>query len=318
MRRASTVLAYLTCCVLWGSTWMAIKIGLEDLPPLRFGAVRMFAAFVLLTPFALHKGLHALRGGAWRTLVLVGALNLGISFALLFVGQIYVSSGLAAVFFATYPVWIVVLGRLMLPDQKLTLPRLVAGPLGLAGIAVIQLPNLQGASVDRGIALGGGLVVLAAILMAFAGVLMRKRLDGVPPVVSAWGQTGMGALVIGALTLLLEHGQPADWTPRAVSALVYLVVFGTVATYLIFYWLMFRISLAATGAIPLLDTLVAVILGAAFLSEPLGWRTVFAAALILGAAALANLSPQPATEAPAEPEPPEVPEREPQPGPVAP
>jgi drug/metabolite transporter (DMT)-like permease len=306
MRRASTVLAYVTCCALWGSTWMVIKVGLEDLPPLRFAAVRMACAFALLTPFALRTGLHGLRGGAWRWLAMVGALNLGISFAMLFVGQRYVSSGLAAIFFATFPVWMVVLGRLFFPDQKLTLPRLVAGPLGLAGIALIQLPNLTGVSIDRGMALGGGLVILAAILIALANVLMRKRLVALPAVVSTWGQTGMGALVIGALMLLFERGEPAHWTPRALSALVYLVVFGTVVTYVTFNWLVSRLSLAAVGAIPLLDTLVAVLLGAVFLDEPLGWIEVGASVLILTAAALANLSPEPASKAP--PEPVELPE----------
>lgn len=301
--RASTLLAYLSCCVLWGSTWAVIKIGLEDLPPLRFAAVRMFLACVLLTPFALRAGLDELKGGTWKVLAVVGAVNLGLSFALLFAGQRFIPSGLAAVFFATFPVWVVILGRLMIPEQRLTAPRIVAGPLGLAGIAIIQMPNLRGVAVDRATATGGLLVIGAAILIAVANVVMKRRLVSVPPVVGVWGQTGMGALVIGALALALEYGEPAHWTPRAIGALLYLVVFGTVATYLTFFWLLPRLPLAAVGAIPLLDTLVAVTLGAALLREPLGWRLAAAAVLILTAAALANLSPERPLPAPAPPEP---------------
>ena len=293
MRRATTLLAYATCCVLWGSTWAVIKIGLVDLPPLYFAAVRMLLACVLLTPFALKAGLGSLGGGRWKALVLVGTLNLGLPFALLFAGQQHVPSGLAAVFFATFPVWMVLLGRLFLDDQPLTLPRLAAGPLGLAGIAVIQSPHLRGVSVDKGFTLGAAFVIAAAILIAVANVIQKRTLLSLPPAVAVWGQTGVGAAVIGLLSLSLEPGQAAHWTPRAVSAMAYLVVFGTVVTNVTLFWLLPRVPMAAIGALPLLDTLVAVSLGAAMLHEPLGWRFAAAAGLVLAAAALANLSSSP-------------------------
>ncbi len=226
----------------------------------------------------------------WRLLAGVGALNLGIAYVLIFAGQQLISSGLAAVVFATFPIWIVLFGRVMLPDQRLTPGHIAAGVLGLTGIGLIQLPSLLGIAFERRVAAGGTLMIGAAILMAIANVILKRSLSMVKPVLSVWGQAAAGLPVLWAITLATEAGEVASWTPRSVGALLYLAVVGTVVTYLLLFWLLPRLPLAALGVIPLLDTLVAVLLGALVLDEVLTWRHAGGAVLILTAAALANLS----------------------------
>jgi drug/metabolite transporter (DMT)-like permease len=125
-------------------------------------------------------------------------------------------------------------------------------------------------------------------VVAFANVLVRKELGAYPPIVIAFVQVLAGALLLVALSALLERGQPASFTPRALFVLAYLAVLGTAVTYLFLFWLIPRVPMSAIGAIPLLDTTVAVILGAVVLREEVGWPFLAGGALVLSGAALAN------------------------------
>jgi drug/metabolite transporter (DMT)-like permease len=290
--------AYLCCCVLWGSTWMFIKLGLRDLPPLLFAGTRMLLAAAVLLPFAARAGLRGYGRRELRTMAFVGILQIGVPYALLFAGQQWVPSGLAAVLFATFPVWLALVARVLLRDQPLTARKIAAAVLGIAGVALLQLPALRGQSLSPLAAAGGGLVLAASVVIAFANVLVRKELGSYPPIVIAFVQVLSGALLLVVLSAALERGRPASFTPFAIFALIYLAVLGTAVTYLFLFWLIPRVPMSAIGAIPLLDTTVAVILAAVVLREDVGWPLIAGGALVLSGAALANQAPaEPAPEA---------------------
>jgi drug/metabolite transporter (DMT)-like permease len=287
--RARIVLVYVAIAFLWGSTWSVIRIGLEHLPPLRFAGVRMALAAALLAPFAL-------RGGAWRVLLgeagpriaLVGLFQIALPYGLMFVAQQWVPSGLAALLFATFPVWIALLARLVLPGERLTPAKLASAAIGVAGIAVLQAPHLGSLDGSGRLALGSALIVCASIIVALANVLVRRHLVAISPLAMTAGQTFVGALVLLAAALLLEQGRSASFTPAALGALGYLAVFGTALTYIGLYWLVPRVPIAAIGALPLLDTTVAVTLGAVLLGESIGWHLAIGGGMVLAAAALAT------------------------------
>jgi drug/metabolite transporter (DMT)-like permease len=281
-------LAWMACCVLWGSTWSFIKLGLRDLPPLHFAALRMTLAAAVLVPFAVRAGL--LRTGRRDSMrvAAVGLLQIGVPYALLFAAQQWVASGLAAVLFATFPIWLLLLARALLPGQLLSPAKLFAAALGIAGVAVLQLPSLRAAGAGDRAALGGSLIVAAAVLVALANVLVRRGFESIPPVVLTFGQVVAGAALLAALAGTLEGGISAVWTPRAAAALGYLAVFGTAVPYLLLFWLLPRVPVAAIGAIPLVDTMLAVCLGSFVLGEPIGWHLLGGGALVLIAAAIAN------------------------------
>jgi len=281
-------LAWIACCVLWGSTWLFIKLGLRDLPPLRFAAVRMTLAAAVLLPFALRAGLLRVGRAAFLRVAAVGLIQIGLPYALLFAAQQWVASGLSAVLFATFPVWLLLLARALLPAQPLSPAKLLAASLGIAGVAVLQLPALRAAGAGNRAAVGGSLIVAAAILVALANVLVRRGFEAIPPVVLTFGQVFAGAALLIALAATLEGGRTATWTPRASLAVGYLAVFGTAVPYLLLFWLLPRIPVAAIGAIPLVDTMLAVSLGSVVLGEPLGWHLLGGGALVLTAAAIAN------------------------------
>ena len=122
-----------------------------------------------------------------------------------------------------------------------------------------------------------------------ANVLNKKHFGGVSPSQNVWGQTLTGSIFLFALAALFERGAPMRWNPTSVSALLFLTIFGTVLTFIGLFWLIPRVPVAVIGTIPLVDTIVAVLLGAAILGETLSPRVYAGAVLILGGVLLAAL-----------------------------
>jgi drug/metabolite transporter (DMT)-like permease len=264
---------------------MVIKEGLAYLPPLRFAGLRMLIATVVLTPLASRRGGLRLDRRSWSNVAIGGLIQNTLPFALMFPAQQWVPAGLSAMLFASFPVWMVLSARVVL-GEALTGRKWAAAALGLSGIAALQWPSLGGLDVSRNLALGSGLIVFAAILVAFGSMFVRRTQSHVPPATLAWGQTVGSTVVLLALSALIEPA-PSVWRPAAWAALLYLAIFCTALTYVLLFWLFPRVSATALGVIPLCDTTVAVFLATLILHEPLSARMGLGGAMVLGAAALA-------------------------------
>lgn len=281
--RGRALAVYVFLCAVWGSTWLSIKIGLEDLPPLRFAAFRMALACLVLTPLALRRRGHRPTAREAGFVALAGFLQIGLFYALIFVAQQWIESGLAALLFATFPICAGVFAHFLLPNEPLTPRTIAAAGLGLSGVALIEGAALWRAlQADFGALLrGGGLVFAAAIVSAFASVLTKKHLGRVDPIVNVWGETLVGAAFLLPLAAVIERGAPARWTPPAIGSLAYLAIFGTALTFAGLFWLIKRVQISVVSTIPLVDTLIAVLLGAVVLGERLPARALAGGALIL-------------------------------------
>lgn len=289
--RLRVVLTYAGCCLAWGATWLVIKLGVQDLPPLRLAALRMTLACALLTPLAVRRLAVRLPAGRWRDIALVGMVQIGGTYALIFLAAQWIPSSVSAVLFATFPIWTSLLAHVLLKDEPMTWAAAVSAAFGLSGVAILQgeaLWSLFLSASSSSVALGSLLALLAPLCSALGTVWMKRQVADVSPVLNLWGQTLVGGSILLALSLLTERGATAEWTARTVLALGYLTVAGTVAAFLALFWLLPRIPVAGVSAIPLIDTAIAVALGGAVLGEPLGWRFLGGASLILVGAALAN------------------------------
>lgn len=281
---------YVFLCLVWGSTWLVIKIGLRDLPPLAFAGWRMALACALLIPFAWRdRG----RRPTLREALLIGwsgLLQIGLSYALIFEASRRIDSGLTALLFASFPIWVGLFGHWMLPREPLTRRALFAGALGLAGVAVIEAPALRTVSSaeSRPLLTGGLLVLVSAIISAYANVLNKRSFAEVSPILNVWGQTLLGAGFLLAIAAAFERGAPARWTPGAIACLLYLAVFGTALGFLGLFWLIPRVPVAVVGTIPLADTLVAVTLGVIVLHERFSLRILAGGVMILAGVLLST------------------------------
>lgn len=285
---------YLALCAVWGSTWLVIKIGLRDLPPLWFGGIRMALACVLVAPFAFAGTARAESRGKHLPIAWAGLLQIGVNYACIFVGEQWIESGLTAVFFATFPIWAGLFAHWMLPNEPLTRRAAASAALGLIGVTVIEAPSLlrlaSGATGQR--ALGSGLILFAAFVAAYSNVYVKKHLATVPPVWQTWLQLLAGSSFLLALAAIFEPHATLRWTPSAIGSLLYLSILGTALPFAGLFWLLHRVPMSVIGTIPIVDTVIAVALGNLVLGESLTVRLLVGTALILVAILLASTARQ--------------------------
>jgi drug/metabolite transporter (DMT)-like permease len=287
-------------CAVWGSTWLAIKIGLRDLPPLRFAGVRMALACVVLTPFAFGRGGVRPDGRERRWIAWSGFLQIGLCYACIFLAEQRIETGLAALLFATFPIFVGVFGHFLLPDEPLTLRALLSAMLGLSGVAVVQGPALfasLASAQTHALVAGGGLILLSAAAAAYANVVNKKHLSRISPFLNVWGQTLAGSSALLLAAAALERGAPARWTPSAFGAVAYLAVIGTALPFVGLFWLIRRVPVAVIGTIPVVDTVIAIVLGSLVLGETLSPRILGGGALICAGVLLAAAPARPAAVA---------------------
>ena len=275
--------AWLTLCVVWSSTWLVIKIGLSDLPPVSFVAIRFVVAAVVLVIISIGRP-RLLPPDRADYLVLAGTglLMFAVNYALLFWAELHVSSGLAAVIQASIPIFGMVFAHWMLPDEPLRWQRLAGALVAILGVAFICARLL---SFNGWLAFLGGVgVTVGAASAAFSNVLLKAKDIQLPPSMLAAWQMIFGIVPLVLLGFALD-GSPFrfHWTGRAVLCLLYLAVIGSSFTFLLLYWLMPRMSVTNLQTISLITPPGAIALGWAFGGEKLSaWSLLGTAFVLLG------------------------------------
>ena len=276
-----SLLVWLLLCLIWGSTWLFIKLGLEDLPPLTFAGIRfVIAVTILFSLIAIRRLALPRTGRDWLLLAVTGVLAFSLNYGLLFWGEQYISSGLAALLQATIPAFGLVIAHFYLPGERMTTARILGVILGVVGVAVVFSSQLEVAG-PKALA-GCAALVLSSICAAYSNVLVKaygKKLD---PAILAGSQMFFGMIPLLLIGIPLE-GNPLSlhWTPIAVVALFYLAIVGSVVAFLLYYWLIQHMDVTKTMLIALVTPVIAVILGVLVLKEGLHWRTFVGGAMII-------------------------------------
>lgn len=279
-------LVWLLLCCIWGSTWLFIKLGLTDLPPLTFAGIRfVIAASILFSLIALRRVPLPNKARDWILLAVTGVLSFSLNYGLVFWGEQYISSGLAALLQSTLPAFGLVIAHFYLPGERMTLPRIVGVLLGVLGVAVIFSNQLH-VSGPRAL-WGSTALVGSAFCAAYANVLVKRYGLNLQPSVLAAGQMLFGLVPLLLIGIPLE-GNPLKfhWTRIAVISLFYLAIVGTVVAFWLYYWLMHNMDVTKTMLIALVTPVVAVGLGLLALKEEMHWRTLIGGALIISGLSL--------------------------------
>jgi drug/metabolite transporter (DMT)-like permease len=281
-------LVWLLLCGIWGSTWLFIKLGLADLPPLTFAGIRFViaCAIIVLVIRARRISLPNQRRD-WILLAVTGVLSFSLNYGLIFWAEQYISSGLAALLQATTPAFGLVIAHLHLPSERLTWAKIIGVILGICGVAVVFSNQL---SIAGGLALAGSVAVVASsVFVAYSNVLIKAHGRNLEPAILAAGQMFFGLIPLLLIGIPLE-GNPLHyrWTAMAVVSLFYLAIVGSVIAFLLYYWLMHNMDVTKTMMISLVTPVVAVLLGMVVLREKLDWRTVAGGAMIMSGIALAR------------------------------
>lgn len=289
-RPSNTLLSatFVLLCLIWGTTWAAIKLQLRGIPPFAGVAIRFGVASVVLLAVAPR---FRVRFGATRRERLLWVAIALLSFCGSY-GLVYwaegngVPSGLAAVLFATFPLLTAALAHVLVPGERLH-PRGVAGMLlGLLGLAVLfseDFGHLGGSHVAR----SSAILLLAPLVSAVANVAAKRWGRDVHPISLSAIPMGLTAILMGGFAFLVERGRPILPDPVAWGALLYLAVFGSAVTFSLYYWLMRHLPVTRLSLIAYLTPVFAVMIGTLWLHEPMTGRVGAGSALVLGGVALA-------------------------------
>lgn len=274
-------LVWLILCGIWGSTWLFIKLGLADLPPITFAGIRfVIACTILFGLIRIHRISLPRARNDWVLLAVSGILAFGFNYGLVFWGEQYITSGLAALLQATLPAFGLVFAHFHLPAERLSWTKIFGVVLGVFGVGVV-FSNQLTVSGTRALA-GCVALILSAMFAAYSNVLVKAYGKHLNPAVLSAGQMLFGLLLLLAVGIPLE-GNPfrIHWTPIAVVAMLYLAIVGSVIAFLLYYWLVQNMDVTKSMMIALVTPVVAVILGMIVLDEEFGWRTLAGGAMIM-------------------------------------
>ncbi len=278
-----TLLAFAIIYFVWGSTFLAIRVGVREVPPLLLAALRFLVAGFVLYGWTILRGERTPQRREWASAFLLAFLIFVLDYGLLFWAEKRVPSGLAAVMMATIPVFMALSEIIFLRTQRLTVRLAIALLIGIAGVAVLvsRSLNLGGAAIDSE---GAVALIIGSMSWSVASALTRKLPLPSSKVVSSASQMLAGGVMLTLVSAAL--GEFRDFHPRTVSlgawlALLYLIVAGSIAGFTAYVWLIHHESPTKVGTYAYVNPVVAVILGYFLGGEALGQRTILGTACVL-------------------------------------
>ncbi|MCB2231068.1 EamA family transporter [bacterium] len=297
-----TAFVYVLLCLIWGSTWIAIKIGLSAAPPLQTASLRFMLAVSILTAIVILRKYPYPDG--WRTWVKVGYPGVwmyGIHYALIYFAQLHISSSLTAVLFASFPFFVAILSTLRLHETPVTRLGWCGIAVGFGGVVLISYEQLA----TSGDLFLGTVLALAATYAAAHGLVLHKKYHARENiVVTSSIQMLFGGVPVLIAALLFESWSDFHVSAESVGSIVYLAVMGTVVAFLSYYWLLARMTAVSASLTAFITPLVAIFIGVLFFAESLSIPIIAGATLILSGVALSIERPNGQTKSPVSPMPP--------------
>jgi drug/metabolite transporter (DMT)-like permease len=278
-----TVLAFAIIYLVWGSTFLAIRIGVHEVPPFLLAAMRFLAAGLAIYIWMLVQGERSPSLRQWTSAFVLALLIFVLDYGLLFWAEQRVPSGIAAVMLATIPAFMALSEIVILRTQRLTMRLGVALAIGLAGVAVLMSRslNLGGTPIDR---TGAVALIIAALGWSIAAALTLKLPLPSSKVMNSGAQMLAGGILLTLTSAML--GEFRGFHPSTVSraawlSLLYLIVFGSIIAFTAYVWLIHHESPTKVGTYAYVNPVVAVLLGYFLGGEALGLRTILGTLCVL-------------------------------------
>jgi drug/metabolite transporter (DMT)-like permease len=278
-----TLLAFAIIYLVWGSTFLAIRIGVHEVPPFLLAAMRFLVSGLVLYGWMIARGEPSPTRRQWMSILILAALIFVLDYGILFWAEQFVPSGIAAVMLAMIPVFMALSEIVILRTQRLTLRLTAALLVGIAGVAVLMSKslNLGGAPIDTK---GAIALLIGSVTWSIASILIRKLPLPSSKVMSSGAQMLAGGVMLALIAATL--GEFRNFHPSAVSlgawlALLYLIVAGSIIGYTAYVWLIHHESPTKVGTYAYVNPVVAVILGYLVGGEALGLRTILGTLCVL-------------------------------------
>jgi drug/metabolite transporter (DMT)-like permease len=278
-----TLLAFAIIYFVWGSTFLAIRVGVREVPPFLLAAMRFLVAGLVLYGWTIARGERSPSGRQWASVSLLAVLIFVLDYGLLFWAEKRVPSGIAAVMLATIPVFMALSEIIFLRTQRLTLRLALALLIGTAGVAVLMSRSLDfgGAPIDT---LGAVALILASMSWSVASAFARVLPTPASKVMSSGTQMLAGGVFLALTSVGL--GEFRNFHPSTVSrgawlSLLYLIVAGSIIGFTAYVWLLHHESPTKVGTYAYVNPVVAVVVGYFLGGEALGLRTMLGTLFVL-------------------------------------
>lgn len=272
---------------IWGSTWLAIKVGLESMPPFLSAGMRFALAAGVLAALSWAAGVPWPREARTHAALLaLGVLNFVVNYGAVYWGEQYVSSGLTAVLFATYPLFVLLIAHVTIGSERITARKAVGVLLGFAGVFVIFRSDLSLAEPRA--TLAAAVILVSPVASALTSVGIKKWGHDLHPYTLTALPMAYGAVALTAIGLTFEDPRAIEWTAAGVGSIAFLSLFGSVIAFVVYYRLLKVVPVSLLALVSYAFPIVAIVLGWLVLGERLSGSTLLGAGAVLAGIALAT------------------------------
>jgi drug/metabolite transporter (DMT)-like permease len=279
--------AYGLICLIWGSTWLAIRISLESLTPFISSGIRFiiasFGIFILMKWRSINLQTDS---ASLKLYIIMGVFSFIIAFGLVYWGEQYVASGLAAVLFGVYPFFVALFSYFFIPSEKIGLYKMVGMVLGFFGIVVIFSDSF-GANLNLNI-IGMLAVVLSGGIQAAIAVLIKLKGKNLNPLSMNFVPMMIAGVGLTLLGFIFDDVSKNRFNSSAIISVLYLAMFGSIITFTTFYWLMKRVNVVILSLTAFITPIVALFLGWLIYNEQLTKEHLIGAVMVLSGLLIAN------------------------------
>ncbi|GBD91710.1 putative inner membrane transporter YedA [bacterium BMS3Abin04] len=278
---------FILICLLWGSTWLAIRIGLDAFPPMFAAGLRFSLASVFILIFMLLQGVSIQKDKLSVKLYLImGFFSFVVPFGLVYWAEQYIPSGLASILFGSFPFFVIIYSKMALPHDSVDIFKIIGVTIGFLGIVIIFSDDF---SLNFTLNLWGMLaVVLSAAMQGGIAVIIKKYGNHLNPLSMNLIPLLIGGIVLLFLGIMFEDTADIVYKTPAVLSVVYLAFFGTLMTFTIYYWLMKRMNVVILSLSAFITPIIAVLIGWLFAAEKLSERDIMGSSLVLIGILFAN------------------------------
>jgi len=285
--RALAYAAFITVCIVWGTTYLAIRVAVRTIPPMLLTGARFIVAGLILLAIALMRGEAIPRSRRVLTeLLIVAVLMVGIgNFTVVWAEQ-WVPSGIAALLVATAPFWAVVMERTQKQGERISLRRGIGMLIGFVGVALLVTPSGAGKAFDSHLIIGAIVLQFASMAWQYGTVRAKYNLRDVPSLMSSAFQMFAGGIVVAIVGLATGELRRLTLTAQGIEALAYLTIFGSVLAYTAYVYALKNLRVTTLTLYAYINPIVAVILGWLILNEQLTTLSIVAMLIILGGVAI--------------------------------
>lgn len=286
--RVKIVAGFSIVCLVWGTTWSAVRLGLQTVPPILSAALRFGLASIVLGLWIKIKKIPFLQSKEFWTLVcIVCATAYSVPVALVYWGQSQIASGLASIVFATFPFWVIILSSIFLPEERIDFFHSMAVVLGFLGVLLIFHNGFTQPSSN--LILGMLAVLTSALIQSSTLIALRKFRQQYNPIVLNFWSMLISTILLLLFSLMVESYSTVVFNPLSVASLLYLGTIGTVVSFVGYFWLAKHVEAVLLSLISFITPVVAIGVGVLLMGEHIDRETSLGAVIVLSAIVIANI-----------------------------